>query len=108
MPYAHDTVSLLQTTYSGLNHVQGLLIAIIAAILMKQWKQLFPMAAGATLVNLLVNLVEPVLRGGQFHLPENLISLTFWLELFVTLLIFALIIAIFFFVKSLFIKPAKA
>jgi hypothetical protein len=106
MPY--DPMSMLQATYQGLNQVQGLLIALIAAILMKDWKQLFPMAAGATLVNFLVGLVEPVLRGGTFRLPENLLTLYFLLSLIATFVIFALIIAIFFFIKSMLLKTAKA
>ena len=106
MPY--DPMSMLQSTYQGLNQVQGLLIALIAAILMKDWKQLFPMAAGATLVNLIVGLIEPVLRGGSFRLPDNLITLGFWISLIFTFLIFAVIIALFFLVKSMFIKTAKA
>jgi hypothetical protein len=106
MPY--DPMSMLQATYQGLNTVQGILIAIIASILMKDWKQLFPMAAGATLVNFLVSLVEPVLRGGTLHLPDNLITLYFLLSLIAEFVIFALIIAIFFFIKSMLLKTAKA
>lgn len=108
MPYVHDSISLLQSTYAGLNQVQGLLIAVIASILMKDWKQLAPMAFASTLVYLVVSLVEPVFHGGAFRLPEDLLTLGFWLGLVAKFLIFMVIIALFFAIKGLFLKTAKA
>lgn len=108
MNYLNDASGLIQSTYAGLNHIEGLLIALIAAILMKDWKQLFPMALGATLAYQLFRLIEPALHGGAFRLPPDLLTLGYWLAILAQILIFALIIALFFFVKSIFIKTAKA
>jgi hypothetical protein len=108
MDHLHDVEGLVQSTYAGLNHVQGLLIALIAAILMKTWKQLFPMAAGATLAYLLIELIAPTLRGGAFHLPNDLLTLGFVVALLAKFVVFAVIIGIFFLIKSIFVKPAKA
>ncbi|WP_298745401.1 hypothetical protein [uncultured Brevundimonas sp.] len=91
---------LAQGGFDGVNQVMGLLIAVIAALLMKAWKGLWATALGAALVHVAVGVIRPVLDGGAFVLPD-LLSLTFWMGVLALFLGYAIVIAVFFLVKSL-------
>lgn len=92
---------LAQGGFDGVNGVVGLIIAAVAALLMPAWNRLFPTALGAALVFVLVGVMLPVVQGGAFVLPP-LLTLTFWMTLLGYFLGFAIVIAVFFFLKSLF------
>ena len=74
--------------------------AIIAALLMGGWRALASTAVGATLVHLIVQALVPVLNGGDFALP-NILSVGFWMTALALFLGYAIVIAIFFFIKTL-------
>ncbi len=92
--------NLAQGGFDGVNQVTGLLIAIIAALLMPAWSRLWATALGAALVHEAVRVIRPVLDGGAFVLPD-LLSLTFWMGLLALFLGYAIVIAVFFLIKSL-------
>ena len=91
---------LANAGFDGVNQVMGLIIAVIAALLMGGWRALASTAVGATLVHLIVQALIPVLNGGDFALP-NILSVGFWMTALALFLGYAIIIAIFFFIKSL-------
>lgn len=90
--------SLAQGGFDRVNQVLGLVIALVAAILLKSWKRLFPLAAFSAAVHILIQTVRPVLDGGQVTLPP-LVTLEFWLSVFALFLGYAIVIAVFYFVK---------
>ena len=92
-------LNLAEGGYQGVNQVLGLIIAAVAALLMSGWKRLWAMALGAALVHTLVNLLLPVLDGGAFQLP-NVFDVTTWMTLVALFLGYAVVIAIFYLVKS--------
>ena len=92
--------SLTQTGFDGVNQVVGLLIAVIAALVMPAWNRLWATALGAALVHHIVNAVRPVLDGGEFALPP-LLTLGFWMMTLALFLGYAVVIAVFFLIKSL-------
>ncbi len=92
--------ALAQGGFDGVNQVVGLLIAIIAALLMPVWRSLWATAAGATVVHILVGVLRPVLDGAEFVLPE-LLTVGFWMGAFTLFLGYAIVIAVFFFIKTL-------
>jgi hypothetical protein len=109
-PYLMQAYDFVHASFSSVNSQVGLLlVALVAAILMKSWKQLFPMAALAVLVDVAVMTLAPLLsRGhGQFRLPDLLSPQTLlgFLALYIGFLI---VIAIFYLIKSMFVKTAKA
>lgn len=94
---------LAQGGFDGVNQILGLLIALIAAILMASWKRLWAMAVGATLIHLIIGVVRPALDGGEIRLPDVL-TLPFWMTALALFLGYCVVIAIFFLIKSLFVK----
>lgn len=94
---------LAQAGFSGVNQVLGLIIALVGALVMGRWKDLWRTAAGAAVAHVIIGLLLPVLNGGEFALP-NIMTLAFWMTLLALFLGFLVAIAIFFFVKSLFLK----
>lgn len=93
--------SLTQTGFDGVNQVMGLLIAVVSALLMPAWSRLWATALGAAFVHHLINAVRPMLDGGAFALPPVL-TLGFWMMTLALFLGYAVVIAVFFLVKSLF------
>ena len=91
---------LAQGGFDGVNQVMGLLIAIIAALLMPAWSRLWATALGAALVHVAIGVIRPVLDGAAFVLPD-LLSLPFWMSLLALFLGYAIVIAVFFLIKSL-------
>jgi len=98
--------NLTQAGFDGVNQVMGLLIAAIAALTMPSWSRLWATALGAALVHHLINAVRPMLDGGAFALPP-LLTLSFWMVTLALFLGYAVVIAVFFFIKSLLTGGAK-
>ena len=92
---------LAQGGFDGVNQVMGLLIAVIAALLMPAWNRLWATALGAALVHIAIGVLRPVLDGGAFVLPD-LLTLTFWMGVLALFLGYAIVIGVFFLIKSLF------
>ncbi len=93
--------ALAEGGFDGVNQVLGLIIAFIAAFfLMAGWKRLWATALGAALIHIVVQTVRPVLDGGEFRLPE-LLSVGFWMSVFALFLGYAIVIAVFYFIKTI-------
>lgn len=92
--------ALAEGGFDGVNQVLGLIIAAVAAVLMASWGRLFPTALAAAVIHVIITVVRPVLDGGAFALPD-LLSGGFWLALFALFLGYAIVVAVFFFLKSL-------
>ena len=94
--------SLAQGGFDTINQVTGLIIAVIAAFMMPAWSRLWATSLGAAFVFILIGLLRPLLDGGAFVMPE-LLTLGFWMQVLALFLGFAVIIAVMFFIKSLFV-----
>lgn len=92
--------ALAQGGFDGVNQVTGLIIALIAAMMMPTWRSLWGTAAGATLAHILVGVIRPVLDGGAFVLPDIMTG-QFWMTALALFLGYAVVIAVFFFIKTL-------
>ena len=92
---------LAQGGFDGVNQVTGLIIAVIAALLMPAWSRLWSSALGAAFVHVLIGVLRPVLDGGSLALPP-LLTLGFWMTVAALFLGYAIVIAVFFLIKSLF------
>ncbi|SFS34411.1 hypothetical protein [Brevundimonas viscosa] len=91
---------LAQGGFDGVNQVMGLLIAVIAALLMTGWRRLWATALGAAVAHVAIGVIRPVLDGGPLELPP-LLTLGFWMALLALFLGYAIVIAVFFLIKSL-------
>ena len=106
--YLQDAYNFIHHSFENVNsQVALLLVALIVALVMKSWKQLWAMAFVALLLDILVMVFMPLISRGQFHLPDFLALQTLLglVELYVGLVV---VIAIFFLIKTLFMKTAKA
>ena len=98
---------LAQAGFTGVNQVLGLIIALVGALLMHGWRDLWRSAAGAAVIHVIIGAILPMLDGGAFTLP-NVVSITFWMTLLALFLGFSIVIALFFLVKSLFMGRGRA
>lgn len=101
MTFLSALFGLAQGGFDGVNQVMGLLIAVIAALMMQAWNRLWATALGAAFVHILIGVLRPVLDGGSLALPP-LLTLGFWMTVLALFLGYAIVIAVFFFIKSLF------
>lgn len=92
---------LAQGGFDTINQVTGLVIAVIAALVMPAWSRLWATALGSAFVFILVGAVRPMLDGGAFVMPA-LLTAGFWMAVLALFLGFAVVIAVMFFIKSLF------
>jgi hypothetical protein len=93
-------LALAQNGFDGVNQVMGLLIAVIAALLMPGWSRLWASALGAAFFHIVIGVIRPVLDGAPLVLPDLLTS-GFWMTLLALFLGYAIVIALFFFIRSL-------
>ena len=63
---------LAQAGFSGVNQVLGLLIALVMALVMHGWRDLWRMAAGAAVIQTIIAAILPMLDGGQLAIPNVL------------------------------------
>lgn len=92
--------ALAEGGFDGVNQVMGLIIALIAAILMPAWRSLWGSALGAALIHIIIQTLRPALDGGAIALPP-LMELGFWMTVLALFLGYAIVIAVFFFLKTL-------
>jgi hypothetical protein len=102
LEWAQRGLEFLQTGFSKVNAWQGLLIAVFAVVVMRSWGQWLFITAVATVIYVLVRHATPiVMKGAEVKLPD-VVSTTFWLDAASFFVGFAIIIAMFFAVKSVF------
>jgi hypothetical protein len=98
-------LDFLREGFNNVNAVEGLVIALVAAIVAPAWDRIWAVALGATLVHLIADTLIPVVaHHASFRLPP-LLEFDFWrtaLSLYVGYLI---IIAVLMFIKRMFLSP---
>ena len=103
--YVDQAIQTLRDGFANINNPKGLLIALAATIFMGGWKQWLPIAIGATVIHLLIGVLAPVLSegNGQVRLP-GLMEQDFWVSTGVLFVGYAIVIAVFFFLKKMLFK----
>jgi hypothetical protein len=110
MEYVDQAVAYLRDGFANINNPKGLLIALAATIFMGSWRQWLPVAVVAAVIHIAIERLAPVLSGGRgaVTLPPDLMQESFWVRAGVLLLGYLLIIGIFFFLKGMLFRRAKA
>lgn len=70
--YLNQALDWARMGFDTVNSIQGLVIALIAAILMSQYKRILVFAVGATVVHELVNIGRNFYAGAANPLPDYL------------------------------------
>jgi len=99
-------LDFLREGYDSVNVVEGLVIAVVAAIIAPAWDRIWAVALGATLVNLIADVLIPVIaRHAAFHLPP-LLELGFWRSAVALYIGYLIVISVLMFIKRTFLAPA--
>lgn len=110
MEYVDQAIAILREGFANVNSdPKGLLIALATAIFMQNWRQWVPFSVIAVVIHIVIETLAPILAGGggDVALPP-LVETSFWVRSGVLLLGYLVIVAVFFFLKSLVFRPAKA
>ncbi|WP_412546216.1 hypothetical protein [Maricaulis sp. MIT060901] len=102
--FVQDVLTFAREGFAEVNAVQGLVIAVIAALALSNWSRLFVVALTAVLAHIGLDALVPVLAEiGSFRIPEVLEP---WFWRYVGLLFVGYLIAvgILFAVKRVVIK----
>jgi hypothetical protein len=99
-------LDFLREGFNNVNAVEGLVIALVAAIIAPAWDRIWAVALGATLVHLIANVLIPVIANhADFHLPP-LMELSFWRTALALYVGYLIVISVLMFIKRLFLSPA--
>lgn len=98
--YLNDLIGLMRGGYNNVNAAQGLVVAIFATVLMKEWKQIWPTALTAVLAHLVLDVLVPVMAGiGSFRLPP-VFDQSFWIYVITLYPGYVVVLALLFLVKK--------
>ncbi len=99
-----DVLILAREGFAEVNAVLGLLVAAVAALIMRKWARLPVIAVGAVLVHLGLEVLAPVIaESGGFRLPP-LLEFHYWRSAAVLLVGYLIVIGLLFAIKRVVIK----
>ncbi|MGN6514408.1 MAG: hypothetical protein ACTHLR_01045 [Rhizomicrobium sp.] len=102
----NTTWDFFREGFNQVNALEGLIIALIAALFVPAWRRVWAVALGATLVTIIVNVMLPVLADhAAFRLPP-LTEPRFWHFVAALFVGYLVVIGVFFFLKRLFLREA--
>lgn len=100
--YVTQGMEFMQGGFYAVNGPQGLIIALLAVVIMRNWGQWLTLTLGATICYAVVEAVKPIILGkGELKLPP-VVEPSYWLQVAALFVGLAVIIAMFFAVKSVF------
>jgi hypothetical protein len=100
------TLDFFRDGFNQVNAVEGLVIALIAALFVPAWHRVWAVALGATLVTVILNVMLPVLADhAAFRLPP-LMEPDFWRFVAVLFVGYLIVIGVFFALKRMFLREA--
>lgn len=71
--FVYDILDFAREGFAEVNAVQGLVVAVLAALSMSQWSRLFVVAAGAVVAHIGLDILSPVFAEvGPLRLPDVL------------------------------------
>jgi hypothetical protein len=108
MEFVDQAFGYLQTGYAQMNAPLGILIAIVLAYQMGDFKQVFRQGLIGTIAYAVLQVLMPVLAntGAGLQLPPDLLTQNYWINLVTVFLAMVLMILVFFTVKRTVLKGA--
>jgi len=105
MAYVDQAIDFMRAGFERVNKTQGLIVALIAALLLPRYNRILVIALGATVAHVVIDIMLPVIARGQaFQLPPDLFQETFWRNILFLFLGYLIVISIFFAAKRLFLS----
>ena len=103
MDIVNQILDFMRAGFDQVNAVQGLIIAVVSALILPGWNRLPMMVVGATIVHVLVDAARPVISGGSVRLPEFL-ELAFWREVAFLLVGYLIVIAVMYVIRRVLLR----
>ena len=104
MDILNDILDFARQGFDQVNALQGLIIALIAALVMDEWKRLPYFVIGAVVVHVLVDVLAPVFaNGASFRLPDFL-EVYFWKQTALLLVGYLVVIPVLVLIRKLVLK----
>lgn len=106
--WANQALEFMQGGFYSVNGPQGLIIALLAVVIMQNWKQWLTLSAMATICYAVIEAVKPIVFGkGELKLPP-IVEPNYWLQVGTLFAGLGIIIAMFFAVKKVFFLRGAA
>jgi len=104
MDILNEILAFMRAGFNEVNAVQGLLIALVAALLLPDLRRLPMFVVGATLIHLLVDEIAPVIaNGAAFSLPP-ILHMSYWRYVAVLVVGYLIVIAVFALIKRVLLR----
>mgnify|MGYP003386002510 CR=1 FL=1 len=103
-PYLKQLLDFAHEGFQGVNGVVGLLIAVVAVFLLSSYRRILIVTAGATIVQIILHQLLPVITGkGTLRLPD-ILSSYFWRSAALYFVGYLIVISVLYVVKKLLLR----
>ncbi|MEQ8405820.1 MAG: hypothetical protein RKE49_12040 [Oceanicaulis sp.] len=104
MDILSDILAFFQYGFDRVNAVQGLIIALVAALIMPGWRRIPVFTVGATVIHVLVDTLAPVITSGAPLLLPDVLESPFWRYVASLLAGYLVVLAVFMLARRLVLK----
>ncbi|MFW5660623.1 MAG: hypothetical protein ACOC05_04475 [Oceanicaulis sp.] len=104
MDILQQVLDFFQAGFDRVNAVQGLIIALVAALLLPDWRRLPAFTMGAAVVHVLVDTLLPVIASGAALRLPDVLEAWFWRYVVSLLAGYLVVIALLMVVRKLILK----
>jgi len=104
MDILNEILFFFQAGFDRVNAVQGLVIALVAALIMPDWRRLPAFTLGAAVVHVLVDVLTPVIARGAPLLLPDVLETPFWRYVASLLAGYLVVLALLMLVRKLLLK----
>jgi len=104
MDIVDQVLDFMRAGFDSVNAVQGLIIAVVAALTMPGWNRLLVFSVAATVVHIITDVLLPVVSGGAALQLPQILEVPFWREVGFLLVGYLIIIALLFLVRRVILK----
>jgi hypothetical protein len=102
--YLNSTLDFLRQGFDQVNSLEGLIIAVIAAVAMQSWGRLVPIAFFATVAHIILGVMVPVFADrAEFRMP-TVMEEAFWSSSVTLFVGYLIVISVFFVIKRLILR----
>lgn len=104
MELVNEILGWLRAGFYEVNHVQGLIIALVAALLLPDIRRIPVFVLGATIVHIAADIFIPVIADNAALRLPPIVEVAFWEQVLVLLLGYFIVISVLAVIKRLVLK----
>lgn len=103
MQYVQPVLDFFAAGFNQVNAVQGIIIGVLAAFVLRQYSRILVIGFVATLIHLIVDTALPVIRGAELKLPP-LADVEWWKYVLLLYVGYLVVITVFYILKRILIR----